>query len=410
MITIGGSDTMLTLLEIDNFKSFCNFKIEFRPLTVLIGTNSVGKSSVLQAVDLLSHFADGTVKDYLAKRNWQPTELKSKLSHASKRNMTFAAHFSLNNKYKLKWEFTLAPKKDENTLYCVRERVLDLESQKILLNRETKRLTWFDFSKDGIEEFPEIQLFGSMLSLINPKQEDYYYRFPQLTALKHFIMGIQSFELLSPNKMKRTSRYDAADLGIGGERLGAFLHSLGSGQRQKINDKAKEFYPFLREIVTSKKQYGHVLLQMSEAFQGVDPYAVNANYISDGLLRIMAIISLGALGSDYTSILLDEIEDGINPGLAANLIGYLGNISQEYNKQIIVTTHSPVLLNYFDENSVVFLWRKTDGAVLAARMFENPELREHLKFMNPGEVWLNLDQDKLEETLSKGFDSQLKGE
>lgn len=401
---------MLTLLEIDNFKSFSNFKIEFRPLTVLIGTNSVGKSSVLQAIDLLSHFAEGTVKDYLAKRNWQPAELKSKLTHASKRNMTFAAHFSLNNEYKLKWEFTLAPKKDENTLYCVRERVLDLKSQKVLLNRETKKLTWFDFSKDGVEEFPEIQLFGSMLSLINPKQEDYYNRFPQLTALKHFIMGIQSFELLSPDKMKRTSRYDAADLGIGGERLGAYLHSLSSGQRQKINEKTKEFYPFLKEIVTSKKQYGHVLLQMSESFQGVDPYAINANYISDGLLRIMAMISLGALGSSYTSILLDEIEDGINPGLAANLIEYLRNISREYNKQIVVTTHSPVLLNYFNEDSVVFLWRRKDGTVLATRMFENPELREHLQFMNPGEVWLNLEQNRLEDMLIKGLDMELKGE
>lgn len=400
---------MLTLLEIDNFKSFNNFKIEFRPLTVLIGTNSVGKSSVLQAIDLLAHFADGTVKDYLAKRNWQPTELKSKLSQASKRNISFCAYFSLNNEYELKWEFTLAPKKDEDTLYCVRERVLDLKSLKVLLYRETKKLSWFDFSKDIKEEFPEIQLFGSMLSLINLEQEDYFNRFPHLTALKRFVMGIQSFELLSPDKMKRTSRYDAADLGIGGERIGAFLHSLGSRQRQQINDKTKEFYPFLREIVTSKKKYGHVLLQMNEAFYGKDSYSVNANYISDGLLRIMAIISLGALGKNYTSILLDEIEDGINPGLAANLISHLGNISRDNNKQIIVTTHSPVLLNYFDEDSIVCLWRNPDGTVLANRMFENPELREHLQFMNPGEVWLNMEQDELEKALTKGLEKHQEG-
>ena len=395
---------MLTLLEIDNFKSLCNFKIEFSPLTVLIGTNSVGKSSVLQAIDLLTHFADGTVKDYLSTRNWQSNELKSKLLASAKRNISFTAHFSLKE-YRLKWEFTLSPQKDENTLYCVREKITDLQSHKILLNRETKKLSWYDFSKNTMEEFPEIKLLGSMLSLINPKEQDYFIRFPQLTNLKHFIMGIQSFELLSPDKMKRKSRLDAADLGMGGERLGAFLHSLASNQRQKINDKAKEFYPSLDEIVTTKKQYGHILLQMNEAFEGVNPYSVDADYISDGLLRMMAMISLGALSDDYTAILLDEIEDGINPGLAGNLISYLGSISQDYNKQIIVTTHSPVLLNYFNEDSIVFMWRKKDGRVMARKMFEAPEMREHLNFMNPGEVWLNLEQYELEVTLDKELDN-----
>jgi predicted ATPase len=104
-------------------------------------------------------------------------------------------------------------------------------------------------------------------------------------------------------------------------------------------------------------------------------------------------------------MLLDEIEDGINPSLAANLISYLGSISQDYNKQIIVTTHSPVLLNYFNEDSIVFMWRKRDGSVMARKMFEAAEMREHLNFMNPGEVWLNLEQYELEETLDKESDN-----
>lgn len=391
---------MLTTLEVDNFKSLCQFKIEFSPLTVLIGTNSVGKSSVLQVIGLLPHFADGSVKEYLAKRNWRPTELKSKLYHASKRNMTFSAHFLLDNQYRLKWEFTLSPKKEENTFSCIREKIVDLDTHKVLLLRETKKLSWYDFSKNITEEFPEIQLFGSMLSLIDLRENEYSTRFPHLTLLKRFIMGIQSFELLSPEKLKRTSRYDAPDLGIGGERLGAFLHSLTPGQRRRIDEKTKEYYPYIEQIVTSKKQYGHVLLQMLEGFRGVEPYAVDANYISDGLLRIMAIISIGALGNDYTALLLDEIEDGINPGLAAKLIEYLASISQEYHKQIFITTHSPVMLNYFNEDSIIFLWRNHDGRVYANKMFENPQLREHLEYMSPGEVWLNLEQDELEKILN----------
>ncbi|CAM4350232.1 AAA family ATPase [Paenibacillus alkaliterrae] len=59
---------MITSLFIDNFKSLQNFTINFsNRLTVLIGTNSVGKSTVLQAIDLLSYFGTGNLKEYSSK-------------------------------------------------------------------------------------------------------------------------------------------------------------------------------------------------------------------------------------------------------------------------------------------------------------------------------------------------------
>ena len=42
---------MFKKLEIDNFKSLVNFSMEFTPMTVIIGNNATGKSSILQAID-----------------------------------------------------------------------------------------------------------------------------------------------------------------------------------------------------------------------------------------------------------------------------------------------------------------------------------------------------------------------
>ncbi len=39
---------MFRKLKVDNFKSLVNFSIEFSPMTVIIGNNATGKSSVLQ--------------------------------------------------------------------------------------------------------------------------------------------------------------------------------------------------------------------------------------------------------------------------------------------------------------------------------------------------------------------------
>jgi predicted ATPase len=46
---------MLNKISINNFKCHENTKIELRPLTLLVGTNSSGKSSVIQALLLLIH-------------------------------------------------------------------------------------------------------------------------------------------------------------------------------------------------------------------------------------------------------------------------------------------------------------------------------------------------------------------
>lgn len=44
---------MINLLELENFKCFHKQKIEFRPLTLLTGVNSAGKSTVIQALLLM---------------------------------------------------------------------------------------------------------------------------------------------------------------------------------------------------------------------------------------------------------------------------------------------------------------------------------------------------------------------
>lgn len=402
---------MLESLYVDNFKSLVEFHISFpEKLTVLIGSNSVGKSTVLQAVDLLPYFANARLHDYLGKHNWKPNELRSKLYPSSKRNIVFKAGVCKEQETQLSWEFILTVRKDE--LVCTHERVIDKNrNNQVIMSRDNKILRWFDFSKQKYELFPEIQLSGSMLSLIDTSSHDFIERFPQLCLLKRFISGIKSFELLSPEHMKKSSRYDATDLGIGGERLASFLHNLSQSEKDKINEKLKECYSSFDGLVTRKRQYGYVQLNMREQFGGTEPYEIKANYVSDGLLRIIAIISLGALDETYTGLLLDEIEDGINPNLAAELIEYLITISKSnHEKQVFVTTHSPVMLNYFDPNSIVFLWRDEKGKVWSQSMFKSQELAEHLEYMNPGEVWLNIEQSELERSLRKTLESRQESE
>ena len=58
---------MITNIKIENFKSIQNQNFIFRPLTILAGTNSSGKSSVIQALLFCSYYANKNIylEDYL---------------------------------------------------------------------------------------------------------------------------------------------------------------------------------------------------------------------------------------------------------------------------------------------------------------------------------------------------------
>jgi len=120
---------------------------------------------------------------------------------------------------------------------------------------------------------------------------------------------------------------------------------------------------------------------------------INSLHISDGLLRIMAFVVISL--KENSMILLDEIENGINPYLTGSIISLLREIMKKPERQIILTTHSPVMLNDFRPEEINFLWKDNNGAVNARRFFDTEEMKSLLEALNPGEVWINLEKDEI---------------
>ncbi|MEA1961979.1 MAG: hypothetical protein U9N81_12055 [Bacillota bacterium] len=97
--------------------------------------------------------------------------------------------------------------------------------------------------------------------------------------------------------------------------------------------------------------------------------------------------------------MLDEIEDGINPHVADEVVSDLLEFSREKHRQVIVATHSSVMLDYFPDESIVFVWRTRDGVIHNQAMFSKQEMRDRLEYMYPGEVWLNMNENEIIESL-----------
>ncbi len=64
---------MLTRLEVDGFKNFLNFSVDFGPFTCIAGRNGVGKSNVFDVIQFLSLLADNTLMEAaLSVRDTEP--------------------------------------------------------------------------------------------------------------------------------------------------------------------------------------------------------------------------------------------------------------------------------------------------------------------------------------------------
>jgi len=103
---------------------------------------------------------------------------------------------------------------------------------------------------------------------------------------------------------------------------------------------------------------------------------IESRHIADGFLRLLAVFAQLSLTQSF--LLFDEIENGINP----ELIEFLMDTLVETRPQMLITTHSPMVLNYLEDNiaikGVTYLYKEQNGATQAVRLFDIPSLHEKL--------------------------------
>ncbi|WP_242467724.1 AAA family ATPase [Thiocapsa imhoffii] len=365
----------LRFVYVDNFKSLVEFHLNLDAFTCLIGLNGSGKSTVIQAIDFIAQLFKGDVSGWLAQRQWKPGDLNSKL--VGKSNIHVVLEVSRGTT-----KFIWVGSFNRTSMKCTGET---LEIGKKVALAVSNGHCWFgDASKERkLAEQTKIhfEYEGSILSQLKDEVLP-----DRLLSLKHFLQGIASLDLLAPHLLRKKTSQSLGALGMGGERLSAFLYELSTAQRQALGKQLKEAYPHVSDLVTRSLRAGWKELGVNEHFGGKKVYT-EARHINDGMLRLMAI--LAEVLTDAQFLLFDEIENGINPELVEFLMDTLINAKQ----QILVTTHSPMILNYLDDEvarkGVQYLYRTPEGFTRAVPFFEIPSMAAKLKVMGPGEAFFD---------------------
>ncbi|MFW2611861.1 AAA family ATPase [Aliarcobacter butzleri] len=381
----------LDRLYISNFKSLKDFTLDFSKFTCLIGLNSSGKSTILQAIDFISQQMNGNISQWLKDRNWETNELTYKLE--KRRLIVGGISFSYNEKYFF-WYFRFNPllKKCTNEELNLIDINID-EKRKVIFKVEDSKYTIIkDLDKNEKLEGDIIQDYeGSFLA--NLKSE----LLPDsLIEFREYLRNIYSLDLLAPQELRMPSR-KGSKLGLSGKNISAYLDTFNEEQKNALLEQLKKCYKNFDSFDIKKSKGGWARLEVVEKFENNGKLVNEGRYLNDGTLRLIAILS--QLQSKQSFLLFDEIENGIN----SELIEFLLDTLIASNHQVMITTHSPMILNYIDDEtaikSVNYIYKTEEGFTKSIPFFSIPSMKDKLELMGAGEVYVDTNLSNLLEEI-----------
>jgi predicted ATPase len=364
----------LKTIKIDNFKSLKSTEITLSKNSFLIGINGAGKTTVLQFIDFLSAISVGKMEEWLEKRGWHQKDL------------TFYGH--QKSLIDIQVTFQLGPKSykremtfNSQNLKCTQESLYQQsgETYNTILTVNGGKYRLYAQSKDKIN----FKYNGSILSALEPDLLG-----DELNRIQKFFNEIRSAELLNPVLMKKGAREAKNDIGLGGEKLSAFLNALSREKKEQLHQTLISFFPSIESYEISSLSSGWKKLSVVEKSKN-GLIETDSLHLSDGMLRILAILS--QLLTTESILTFDEIEDGINQEFIEKLVDTL----LESHHQTIVATHSPLLLNYLDDQiareSISLVYKAQDGSTKIDNFFDVIAKHQNIShheydLFGPGEI------------------------
>jgi predicted ATPase len=407
---------MITKIEIDGFKSFKDFEMEFTPLTVIAGANASGKSNLFDALQLLSRMAEVDLRTAFGEQRGDASELFLSYSEGkSVTEMSFAVEMLVDKKVKdnwggeallkytrLRYELKIQRKKNQKgfeELFVSHERLDYIKNSKdkwIQIIPKKYRDFWLPKS-DTIEKrdtpFIDTQVIDNKLSFLIHK--DGITGYPRtITAteagqsvlsdvsaieFKHVLAAREElrswkFLQLNPADLREPTRQEPGMSDIishSGKNLAAALYRIHRDNEFALADIKMMMTNFVSgltkvEIIDDAANKQYMIKVKNE-----DGREFSSRVLSEGTLRFLALCIL-FFDEEHKSVLcFEEPENGIHPYRIKNMVNLLNELGADFHdtdfpaRQVIVNTHSPVVVGEFMSGlkksniSVWFAWTNT---------------------------------------------------
>jgi predicted ATPase len=335
---------MIRKVRVKNYKSITDLDLNLGRVTVLIGANGSGKSNILEAIALASAASQWKLdNEFLTSRGIRVTDMQfMRPAFSSLPSLGDAIQISAEGDGDLTYACDLSV--DESASYAKLKQGPSMRYTKAI---RSDVLAWLDGADipdwESADATATNQFAQRMISFLQ-----------QVTQKKAGILS--GFLIYSPeNSALRIfqSEGQILPLGIRGEGLFAHLKALDTERNRVRLARIKESLTLIEWFETfeipDNLSPGERSIKIRDRYLPENAL-FDQRSANEGFLFLLFYVTLFTSPDTPAFFAIDNIDTSLNPKMCIALVQQLVALAKENDKQVILTTHNPAVLDGLDLN------------------------------------------------------------
>ena len=381
---------MIRSAEISHYKSVAEASLRFRDQVVIVGPNGSGKSNILDAIYFLRDCVVDDIDTAVTKRHgidsirqWSRTRPYNIILSLSFENSEGSGSYrvvisSSKGNYRILEEFGTWSGPSPRLRYRATNEPAEHGFSSFARGEDGRLVFTSTFDDYGVERPHRVDPEELFLTSLSGRLV-----LPPLNLFRQIAEELISFSKYNiyPNTL-RDPQLVSKDLVLreNGSNVGSILKRLNSNRRLSRNkddiiSAVRMLMPSVVDIqVRSAGGYYVPVLRVEE--DNGDVHDFNLSQISDGTLRTLGLLTAFYQPNAPEKIGIEEPEQMIHPGalpVFAEAMADFVKGGSGGERQVLITTHSPTLLDLVDPRDIV--WARLKRGVTECGAVSNRQLK-----------------------------------
>ncbi len=378
--------------------------VEFSPLTVLIGNNGSGKSSLIEGLLTYQRMVTEGLDESM--NNWRGFEYivnaakpvddadLSQSDVSRKKSITFNVRHLLPGQRKDRRRsvhqhtVSVGNPDDDKQIQIVKETWKQGRRKYTRIDAGNRTIVKRSSKKSSEFKFPYL-LPRTCWPIFSSPEEGESNQI-NVNATAFYVISSWQFLTMNPNSMgqpqsqKRTG--GPIRLNSDGTNIAEYVSDIIEHDPDTFDgilEAMQYVMPYLRDLrpVLTDILGRQMHVEMTEA-----EFTVMGWLLSTGTLRLLALLALFRHPNPPPLIVIEEIENGLDPRAVNLIVDEIRDVVESGRSQVILTTHSPYLLNLLPLSTIVLVERVGDIPTFS-RPRDRNDLESWSRRFNSGQLY-----------------------